>query len=93
MKNVVGVVVIGFVLFWLWNNVISPPKFIGFYYPDAGNLFDYKQSPELTSLEQCREWVDDVKNGRTDNDFDYECGKCCKLSDGGGIYVCDETLE
>ena len=93
MKRLLGIVAIGFILFWLWNNVVSPPKFIGFYYPDAGNLLNYKQSSELNSLEQCREWIDDISGGRTDTGFDYECGKNCKLSGGGGTYVCEETLE
>lgn len=79
--------------FWLWNNIISPPRFIGFYYPNADDLLTYEQSPELDSLEQCREWVHGVSGGRTDADFDYECGKDCKLSQAGGIYICDETLE
>lgn len=73
-------VVFGFVVYWLWG-VLKPDKYIGFYYPDAGNLLDYEQSYELGSLEECREWVDDVSNGRTDTGFDYECGKNCKLSE------------
>jgi hypothetical protein len=53
----------------------------------------YKQSPELDSLEQCREWVENVSGGRKDADFDYECGKDCKLSQTGDSYICDETLK
>ena len=93
MGNLLSIVVVIFIFFWAWNNLISPPKFIGFYYPNADNLLVYKQSPELSSLEQCRNWIDDISGGRTDTSFDYECGKNCKLSESGGIYVCDETLE
>ncbi len=93
MKSLFGLVIICFISFWLWNNVISPPKYIGFYYPDSSNLFIYKQSPELSSLEQCHEWVNEVSNERTDTNFDYECGKDCKLSKSGEMYVCDETLK
>lgn len=50
MKNVLGLVVFVFIVFWLWNSVISLPKFIGFYYPNAGDLLTYEQSPELDAL-------------------------------------------
>lgn len=93
MKGTVGLAILIFTLFWIWNNIISPPKFIGFYYPNIGDLSTYKQSPELDSLEQCREWVGDMVGERTDNSYDYECGKNCKLSKSLLIYVCDETLE
>ena len=93
MRNTIGLIILILALHWVWNNVISPPKWIGFYYPSASNLSNYEQSPELNSLEECRDWVDEASNGRTDTGFDYECGKDCKLSETGGIYICDETLE
>ncbi|KKT39861.1 hypothetical protein A3K29_00765 [Candidatus Collierbacteria bacterium RIFOXYB2_FULL_46_14] len=93
MKGIISFAVLIFVIFWIWNHVISPPKFTGFYYPNAGELSVYKQSPELDSLEECREWVEDISGGRTDQNFDYECGKNCRLSEAGGIYICNETLE
>lgn len=81
MKNLIGISVLIFISYWIWSTIISPPKWIGWYYPDASNLLNYKQSPELDSLEQCREWVDQISGGRTDTGFDYECGKNCEISD------------
>jgi hypothetical protein len=93
MRSIVGLVIVGFIIFWIWNNIISPPKYIGFYYPDVGDLTVFKQSPELDSLHDCRDWVDDMIGERTDDNYDYECGKNCKLGKLGDLYVCDETLE
>lgn len=93
MKNLVILALFGLGIYFLWKTVLFPSKWIGFYYPDANDLTNSKQSPELKSLEECREWVDDVSNGRTDTGFDYECGKRCKPSKTGGIYVCDETVR
>lgn len=93
MTRILSLVIAVIAIYWVWNNIISPPKWIGFYYPDAGNLYSYKQSDEFGSLTECREWVDDISGGRTDTGFDYECGKNCKLSQTGGIYICDETVD
>lgn len=71
-------VVLGLIWFFFFR---GHDKWLGFYYPNAGDLLTYKQSSELDSLEECREWVDIVSGGRTDTGFDYECGKNCKLTD------------
>lgn len=84
------------VIYLAWK-IIFPPTWIGFFYPDQNNLFDHKQSYELKSLEECRDWIDEMSSIYDPNNtgmYDYECGKNCKLSDSGvGIYVCDETKE
>jgi hypothetical protein len=67
---------------------------IGFYYPDRDNLFLYTQSPEFDSLEECRQWVDTqiyIYNP-SDNNYDYECGRNCKLQENG-LYLCKETTN
>jgi hypothetical protein len=92
MGNILKVLLFIGAVYYLWT-VLKPDKYIGFYYPDAGDLLTHIQSHELESLEECREWVDDVSDGRTDDGFDYECGMNCKLSQTGGIYICEETLE
>lgn len=80
MKNLTVLILVVLAGWWLWNT-FKPSKYIGFYYPNAGDLMTYKQSFELDSLEQCRDWVDDISGGRTDTGFDYECGNNCKLSE------------
>lgn len=78
----------------IWKNLNS--TWMGFYYPEEGNTFNYIQSSELGSLEECREWINQMV--RTHNPsgyrYDYECGKNCSLSETGiDIYHCEETKE
>lgn len=92
MKNLFKVALVGLLIYWIWG-ALKPDKWIGFYYPDADNLSNYRQSWELESYSECLEWVDDVSNGRTDTGFDYECGKNCKPNKEWGGYICEETLN
>ncbi|MFY9484296.1 MAG: hypothetical protein WAP74_01585 [Patescibacteria group bacterium] len=81
--GIVALIILGLGLIWFlfFRGHDKWYKWLGFYYPNAGDLLNYKQSSELNSLEECREWVDVISGGRTDTGFDYECGKNCKLTD------------
>lgn len=69
-------------------------KWEGFYYPN-GCLSceeDYIYSPIFSSLDDCRDWADSIRQSRGDNPTDqYECGLNCKKKDG--FNVCKETTE
>ena len=94
MKFVLAIVIIVIVIIWLMGLFNS--KWTGFYYPNEGDLLNYKKSPELKSLDECRSWVNGMVNKYNPNGYgyDYECGKNCKLSDSGiDIYHCKETVE
>ncbi|MDD4136231.1 MAG: hypothetical protein PHN66_04145 [Candidatus Shapirobacteria bacterium] len=57
-------------------------KWLGFYYPDAGNLLiSVQSSNEFNYLEECRNWANNMaySQNRTDLNWDYECGKNCRL--------------
>lgn len=76
-------------------------SWMGFYYPDAGDLKVSIISQKFASLEECRNWVAGRRNLRTrtvDEDGepiqdDYECGKNCKFDKDMDVYVCKETTD
>jgi hypothetical protein len=81
--NIVKVAVGIFILHFLWTKVLFPSKWLGFYYPDAGNLMkSIQSSQEFKTLDECRNWAEEMADsqGRTDTNWDYECGKGCKLA-------------
>ena len=95
-RDVIFLVIIIIVIIWGLNSLFKKDVYIGFYYPDANNLFNDVQSEKsFNSLDACRNWVNEQKsiyNSDGTNRDDYECGKNCDLS-GGKPYVCEETLE
>lgn len=94
MKLVLTLVIILVVGIWFWNNLNS--TWLGFYYPEEGDTFNYIKSSKFRSLEECRDWVNEMITSHNPSGYgyDYECGKNCKLSDSGiDIYHCEETKE
>jgi hypothetical protein len=95
MKNKLLIVVLIVIVIWGIGALLEKDTYVGFYYPDAGNLTNDIQSGDtFDSLEGCRDWVDEqvfIYNPNNSN-YDYECGKNCDLS-GGKPYICEETLE
>ena len=91
-KVIVLILIVAGVVFLF--NLFKKDQYIGFYYPDAGNLINDIQSPTtFDSIDVCRNWIYSVANDRKDGNYDYECGKNCKLQNGQKPYICEETLE
>jgi uncharacterized protein YxeA len=95
MKNKIYVIIFMAVLVFgsIW--FFKKDKYVGFFYPDSNNLNkDIQSEDTFTSLEACRDWVNEQASIYNQNGFgyDYECGKNCDLS-GGKPYICEETLE
>ena len=66
----------------------------GFYYPDADNIGDSSKwviQPGFGSLDECRNWAEDISTGNTN--FDYECGYKCKYNKEYGTNVCKKTEQ
>lgn len=86
------IVILGLVSFF------KKDSYIGFFYPDASNLFlDVQSESTFETLDECRAWakttaLEYAKVGDTRETWDYECGKNCNIS-GGKPYVCEETLN
>lgn len=94
MKNLVLIIIVVLAV-WGASVLLGGDEYVGFYYPDENNLLNDIQSPVLfSSLEACRDWVDEQVSLYNSNDtgYDYECGKNCKLS-SGKPYRCEETLK
>lgn len=65
-----------------------------FYYSDADNIGDestWTIQPGLNSLDECRNWVDDV--AWNNDNFDYECGYKCRYESSYGMNICKETVK
>ncbi len=97
INKAILLILICIILVWIFSSVFKKDTYIGFYYPDASNLFVNTQSEgQFYSLDQCRNWINEQKtiyNPKKENLDDYECGKNCDLQNGNKPYVCEETLE
>lgn len=95
-KITIAIVVL-ILLVWAGISFFKKNAYIGFYYPDASNLFnDIQSRNSFDSLDACRNWVNEQKsiyNPDGINEDDYECGKNCNLQNGQKPYICEETLE
>jgi hypothetical protein len=84
-------------LVWGASNFFKEDSYIGFYYPDISNLsIDIQSNNSFSSLEGCRNWVEEqrfTRNPDQSKQDDYECGKNCRLQNGQKPYICEETLE
>jgi len=84
-------------IIWGAAALFKKDSYIGFYYPDASNLFnDIQSESPFGSLNDCRAWVNEQKHAHNPDGIkqdDYECGKNCDLQNGQKPYVCEETLE
>jgi hypothetical protein len=67
----------------------------GFYYPNKSDLTVYTESPELETIEACRNWVDNQipEHALEANSYDYECGKNCKFKSNLRTNVCEVTIR
>ena len=92
MKKIINLILL-ILLIIVIKKLFTRNIYIGFFYPDAQNLTDWKRSGELKSLEECRDWVYSQVSYYKDNSWDYECGKNCKYKSEFDIYYCEETLE
>jgi len=97
ISQIIILLIIFIVLIWGVVSFLKKDVYIGFYYPDASNLFNDIESPgTFESLEMCRVWVDEqssIYNPYGSNYDDYECGKNCRFQNGQKSYICEETLE
>src|SRR3989344_426371 len=103
IKWIVGIVLILWILsatpsflaglFWSESN--APwEKVDAFYYPDANNLSKWESQMDVSSVQACRDWVEDsaaIKGDPNLEHGDYECGVGCKSRDG--FNVCRLTVE
>ena len=97
ITQIIVSLVVTVVIIWGVTDLFKKDAYIGFYYPDASNLFnDIQSGTSFSSLDECRVWVNEQKsihNSDGTKQDDYECGKNCNLQNGQKPYVCEETLE
>lgn len=78
-----------------WNfakDKFGPESYTAFFYYDPSNLNNYWQA-EVSSIEDCRDWVDSQVSRDFDGRYDYECGVNCEYDLNFQGYICDKTLE
>ena len=95
MNNLKNPLVIGGIIALSLFGAGCKEKWIGFYYPDPINLHVYEQSPELSTLEECRNWVENQRllKNKKEGGYDYECGVDCKYKPEAKYYVCEDTMK
>ena len=87
-------IVILFLIFYsfLLGGCSKKNNWMGVFYIE-GNLQNETISSPMSSLEECRDWVDEQSQVYGSSNYDYECGRDCELSESGTIYHCEETTE
>ena len=76
-------------LYWCSSN-----DWTGFYYSDKDNIGDestWTIKSDFISLEECRNWIDNVAWNNTN--YDYECWYKCKYKNDYWMYICKETVK
>lgn len=88
----IGTVIFLGMIWWWWNNNTT---WQGFYYPNAENLTRSINSPTFKTVDECRDWVDEMvyKYNPSGYGYDYECGKNCKKKSDIDMYLCEETVD
>ena len=91
------IIVIGYLAY---NYFIKYPyRYIGYFYPSIENMDKWVESEPLSSVDECRDWVNGMINqyNLADSDnYDYECGKDCYKGDPysqGVKYTCHTSED
>jgi hypothetical protein len=92
MQGIVGLIVIILIAWLVWG-WLKPATYTGYFYYDPSNLEKYSKQGGLESLDACRDWVSSQVARDFDGEYDYECGKNCKLDKAALIDVCETTEE
>jgi hypothetical protein len=94
-NNTIKIIVSFLLIMGLYMFFIKPDVWLGFYYPNQNDLSKNVQSQKLSSLEECRNWVDTQipLYNPSGTGYDYECGKECEYDESYDLYLCKKTLE
>ncbi|OGM28392.1 hypothetical protein A2801_02565 [Candidatus Woesebacteria bacterium RIFCSPHIGHO2_01_FULL_41_10] len=100
MKAVISIVVILVIGYFVYNQFIKYPyRFVGYFYPNIENMDKWVESKPLGSVDECREWADEMADEygvASSGNFDYECGKDCYKADPynqGVTYTCHTSVD
>ncbi len=95
MTEIFKIIVVFIIIYFAFSFIFQKDVWIGFYYPDETDLTQNTQSPELKSLDECRNWVNSQVYlfNPSGYGYDYECGKNCKFDKNYQLYICEETLN
>jgi len=96
MKLVFAVIALLFAGWFIYNSFLKyPVRYIGYFYPDKSNMEKWIESPPLSSVDACRDWVNTQIKDENQN-YDYECGKDCYKGDPynqGLTHTCNSSLR
>ena len=100
MKTIFTFVIIIFFGFLIYSFFFKYPyRYVGYFYPVKENMDKWVESKPLSSIDGCRDWVNEMINKYkvydTEN-YDYECGKDCYKGDPynqGVTYTCHSSLR
>ncbi len=100
MKAIISIIIIFLVGYFIYSQFIKYPyKYVGYFYPSIDNMDKWVESEPLGSVDECRDWADEMVDeyhvASSDN-FDYECGKDCYKGDPynqGVTYTCHSSVD
>jgi len=100
MKAILIIGILIFVGHWGYKNYVQYPyRYVGYFYPNINNLNKWVESEPMSSVDECREWADEMSDEygvASSGDFDYECGKDCYKGDPysqGLTYTCNTSVD
>ena len=81
---------------WFWENEPAPWETVdAYFYPNRNNLDIVESNTGLSSIDECRDWVNRQASIRNDPNMtrsDYECG-IEHIDDWGGLKVYRTTTK
>lgn len=101
MKNKL-IIILLIVIFTLIGRAIYfqfvkyPYRYIGYFYPNIDNLEYWDESGPVSSVEECKEWVNTMIVKYNAINYDYECGKDCYKGDPydqNNQYTCRTSVQ
>ena len=90
MKIIIGLLMIGLVVWLAWG-ALHPKSYTGFFYYNTNNLSQYWKQDGLKDLDACRGWVNMQITRDNDGVYDYECGRNCTFRQAYTAVVCEKT--
>jgi hypothetical protein len=95
-KTIVGVIFVLICCLIYSRFAKYPYRYIGYFYPNIDNMEYWDESGPVTSVEECKEWVDKMVVKYNATNYDYECGKDCYKGDPydqNNQYTCRTSVE
>lgn len=92
MQNLITIALVIAAAYWFWPR---EEVWLGFVYPDRGNLIAFENIGEFQSLQDCLDGIyARIRQLDDPSAADFECGLNCRpYSAGSDLQICEETRD